>query len=142
MILLSCSGLLMFSCRNYEEKVGNRRIADETSDENCYDLYHRIINLIYNNVSKPPKFSFHWNRTRNGIEELLSMSLLGVKETFTIQFFIKAEKMFLQLRGFVATNNCNRKIIIGNSLGNSFDHKQCSLGGRCHGFKRENWNTF
>lgn len=48
----------MFSCRNYEEKVGNRRIADETSDENCYDLYHRIINLIYNNVSKPPKFRF------------------------------------------------------------------------------------
>lgn len=56
-----------------------------------------------------------------------------------IQFFIKAEESLLQPRGFVATNNCNRKIIIQNSLGNCWsDHIACC----CHGFLVENEKKF
>lgn len=57
--------------------------------------------LLLLRMSLKHHFSWHWGRS-----------------VFTIQVFIKAEKMFLQPRGFVATNNCNRKIIIWNSLGN------------------------
>lgn len=50
---------------------------------------------------------------------------------FTIQFFIKAEKMFLQPQGFVTTNNCTRKIISRNSLGNRTSDQRRSLPRIC-----------
>lgn len=55
-----------------------------------------------------------------------------------IQLFIKTEETLLYPEGFVATNNCNRKIISQNSLGNSWsDHSE-----RCHGSLLENWKIF